>query len=243
MLLRAVYCRKLAKLQGTRTDTWPADHTQRPAGKNWHPHYFLHASCDFRLAVNPQGTRTKNLRYPCILLACHRFKMVGKCDLQTITGQVRVPYFPLASQYMIPKHVRAECVKCTTAVLEAHLARTTRKSHVRSNIQFSYGWWAARKLVARATCSISTTHFQPPRKHYVLYRQATANKSAEPVCAKSRTTGCKASYIYFSFHKTLIYQSYSVGNNSGKDLSSQLPFISSIMYNYFSSKSPSQCLW
>ena len=151
MLLRAVYGQKLAKSQGkrkgharhpygTRTFLYPADHTQRPAEKNWHAHYFLRASCDFRFAVSPQGACTKNVRYPCVLLACRTFKMVGKSDLQTSTGHVRVPYFPLASQCMIPQHVRAECVKCTTAVLEAHLARTTRKSHARSNIQFSYGW-------------------------------------------------------------------------------------------------------
>ena len=132
---------------------------------------------------------------------CRRFKMVGKSDLQTITGHVLVPYCPLASQYMIPKHVRAECVKCTTVVLQEHLARTTRKSHARSNVQFSYGWWAARKLVARATCSISTTHFQTPRKHYVFYGRATANKSAEPVLAKTRTAGCKASFTYLHLQR------------------------------------------
>ena len=151
-------------------------------------------SCHFRFAVSPQGTCTKNVHYPCVLLVCHRFKMVGKSDLQTIMGQVLVPYFPLASQCMIPKQVHAECVKCTTVVLEEHLARTTRKSHAWSNIQFSYGWWATLKLIAQATCSISTTHFQTPWKHYVLYRRATANKFAEPVHAKSRTAGCKASF-------------------------------------------------
>ena len=146
-------------MYGTRTVFYSAGRTQGPAEKNWHAHYFLRASCDFRFAVIPQGTSTKNVRYPCVLLAYRRCKMVGKSDLQTITGYVLVPYFPLASQCMIPKHARAECVKCTTAVLEAHLARMTRKSHARSNIQFSYGWWAAHKLVARVTCSISTTHF------------------------------------------------------------------------------------
>ena len=125
---------------GTPTVFYPADHTQRPVEKNWHAHYFLRASCDFRFAVSPQGPCTKNVRYPCILLACRRFKMVGKSYLQTITGHVLVPYFPLASKCMIPKHEGAECVKCTTAVLEAHLARTTRKSHARPNIQFSYDW-------------------------------------------------------------------------------------------------------
>ena len=127
--------------------------------------------------------------------------MVGKSDLQTITGHVLVPYFPRASQYMIPKHARAECVKCTTVVLQEHLARTTRKSHARSNIPFSYGWGAARKLVARATCSISTTHFQTPRKYYryVLYGRATANKSAKPVRAKTRKAGCKASFNHTSW--------------------------------------------
>ena len=104
---------------------YPADHTQRPAEKNCHAHYFLRGSCDFRFAVSSQGPCTKNVCYLCVLLACHRFKMVGKSDLQTIIGQVLVPYFPLASQFMIPKHVRAKCVKCTTAVLEAHLVRTT----------------------------------------------------------------------------------------------------------------------
>ena len=128
-----------------------------------------------------------------VLLVCRMFKMVGKSDHQTITGHVLLPYFPLASQCMIPKHVRAECVKCTTVVLEAHLARTTRKSNARLNIQFLYGWWVACKLVARATCSISTTHFQTPQKHYVLYRRAVVNKSAEPVSAKTRMAGCKAS--------------------------------------------------
>ena len=136
--------------------------------------------------------------------------MVGKGDLPTITGHVLVPYFPLASLCMIPKHVRAECVKCTTAVLEAHLARTTRKSHVRSNIQFSYGWCAARNLMARATCSISTTHFLTPRKHYVIYGRATANKSAEPVRAKTRTAGCKASlkslYVIKYYKVTSLYR-------------------------------------
>ena len=78
--------------------------------------------------------------------------------------------------------------------IEAHLAWMTRKSHARSNIQFSYGWWATHKLVARATCSISTTHYQPPRKHYVLYVWATANKSTELVRAKTRTAGRKASF-------------------------------------------------
>ena len=154
MLLHAVYGQKLAKSQctrkrharhttehvRTRTVFYPAYHTQRPAEKNWHAHYFLCASCDFRFAVSPQGPCTKNVRYPCILLACRRYKMVGKSDLQSITGHVLVPYFPLASQCMIPKHVRAECVKCTTAVLEAHLGRTTHKLHARSNIQFPYGW-------------------------------------------------------------------------------------------------------
>ena len=139
--------KNLAKSQGThkgharhtyRTcmDFWPADHTQTPAKKNWHAHYFLRVSCDFRFAVSPQGTCTKNLRYPCVLLVCHRFKMEGKRDLKTVTGPVLVPYFPFASQCMIPKHVRAECMKCTTAALEAHLARTTPESHARSNIQF-----------------------------------------------------------------------------------------------------------
>ena len=114
----------------------------------------------FRFAVSPQVTCTKNVRYACVLLACRRIKIVGKSDLQTIMGQVRVPYFPLASQCMIPKHVCVEWVKCTTAVLEAHLARMTRKLHAWSNIQFPYGWWAARKLVEWATCSTSTTYFK-----------------------------------------------------------------------------------
>ena len=120
---------------------------QRHAEKNWHAHYFLCAPCDFRFAVSPQGTCTKNVRCPCVLLACRRFKMVGKSDLQTIIGHVLVPYFPLASQCMIPKHVRAECVKCKTAVLEAHLQRTTCKSHAQSNIQFCMvGEWPASWL-------------------------------------------------------------------------------------------------
>ena len=75
-----------------------------------------------------------------------------------------MPYFPLASKCMIPKNVRAECVK----------------------------------LVARATCSVSTTHFQTPRNHYVLYGRASANKSAEPVLAKTCTTGCKASFDHMT---------------------------------------------
>ena len=192
---RKTHYRTRTHTYGTCTVFYPADHTQRPAEKNWHAHYFLRASCDYRFAGSPQGPCTKNVRCPCILLACRRFKMVCKSDLQIITGHVLVPYFPLASKCIIPKHVRAECVNCTTAVLEAHLARTTRKSHARLNIQFSYGWCAAHKLVARATCSTSTTHFQTPRKHYVLYGWATVNKSAEPVRAKTRTAGCKAIFI------------------------------------------------
>ena len=134
MLLRAVCGQKLAKSQSTRkgyarhttehvrtrTVFYPANHMQRPAEKNRHAHYFLRQSCDFRFAVSPQGLCTKNVRYPCILLACRRFKMVCKSDLQIITGHVLVPYFPLSSQCMIPKNVRAECVKCSTAVLESH---------------------------------------------------------------------------------------------------------------------------
>ena len=195
MLLCAVYGQKLATLQDTLTERVrkltdhvrffnPADHTQGHEEKNWHAYYFLRASCDFRFEVRPQGTFTKNEHYPCIFLAFRRFKMVGKSDLQTITGHVLVPYFPLASKCMIPKHVRAVCVKCSAIVLESHLARTTLKSHARSNIRFSYGWWAAWKLVARATCSISTIHFQTLRKHYVIYGMATGNKSADPVRAK-----------------------------------------------------------
>ena len=141
--------------------------------------------------------------------------MVGKSDRQTITAHVLVPYFPLASQSMIPKHVRAEYVKCTIAVLEAHLARTTRKLNARSNIQFSYGWWAARKLIAWATYSTSTTHFQTPRKHYVHYGRATANKSAEPVRAKTRTAWCKASF-------TLRWRSYRIPSGEALPLANTI---------------------
>ena len=108
---------------------YPADHTQRPAEKNWHAHYFLGVSCDFRFAVRPHWTCTKTVRNPCVLLECCRLKMVGKSDLQRITGHVLVPYFLLASQCMIPKHLHAKCLKCMTSVLEAHFAQTTRKSH------------------------------------------------------------------------------------------------------------------
>ena len=80
VLLRSFYGQKLAKAQGTRKGHerhtfgtlrntyvfYPAEHTQRPAEKNWHAHYFLRASCDFRFAVSPQGTCTKNVRYPCV---------------------------------------------------------------------------------------------------------------------------------------------------------------------------------
>ena len=163
MLLRAVYGKKINKSQGTRTEhEWffTSQITHKGPHKRIGMHIISTCVLRFRFAVSPQVTCTKDVRYPCVLLACRRFKMVDKSDLQTIMGQVRVPYFPLASQCMIPKHVRVEWVKCTTAVLEAHLARMTRKLHARSNIQFPYGWWAARKLVERATCSTSTTHFK-----------------------------------------------------------------------------------
>ena len=44
----------------------PAEHTQRPAEKNWHTHYFLRAPYDLKFAVSPEGTFTKNVRYPCV---------------------------------------------------------------------------------------------------------------------------------------------------------------------------------
>jgi hypothetical protein len=74
---------------------------------------------------------------------------------------------------------------------DPHAARTIR------NIQFLYGWWAARKWVARVTCSIKTVHVQTSQKHYVLYGRATANKFAEPVRAKTRTAGCKTDLSVF----------------------------------------------
>jgi hypothetical protein len=48
---------------------YPADHMQRPAEEFSHDHNFLHAPCDYRFAVSPQGTCTKKEHYPCDLLA------------------------------------------------------------------------------------------------------------------------------------------------------------------------------
>jgi hypothetical protein len=73
---------------------------------------------------------------------------------------------------------------------DPHASRTIKMK----NLQFSYGWWAARKWVAQVICSIRTTHFQTQQRHYVLYMMATANKFAEPVRAKTHTAGCKTSF-------------------------------------------------
>ena len=165
MLLHAVYGKKLTNRKAHVRNTYgflPRRSHTKARRKELACTLFSMCVLRFRFAVSPQVTCTKNVPYPCFLLVCRRLKIVGKSDLQTIMGQVRVPYFPLASQCMIPKHVRVECVKCTTAVLEAHLARMTRKLHAWSNIQFSYSLWGVRKMVERATCSTSTTHFQTP---------------------------------------------------------------------------------
>jgi hypothetical protein len=119
VLLRAVYEQKLTKSQGTRKAhvqcSYPADHTQRPAEEFGHGHNSLHAPCDFRFAVSPQGTCTKKECYPCNILArvaSLKWGMRGKNGHQKLTGHVLVSHFTL----VFP-------VLCTCQVSTAYVTR------------------------------------------------------------------------------------------------------------------------